>query len=88
MAAKGRNASMEQLRVMAMLMIIGHHFVYYGGLLNAENPFNRCFAQLVNIGGKLGVNLFVLIGGWHMSKKEYHAERTVRLWLQLRGETR
>jgi len=73
---------MEQLRVMAMLMIIGHHFVYYGGLLNTENLLNRGLSQFVNIGGKLGVNLFVLIGGWHMSKKEYHAERTVRLWLQ------
>ena len=82
MVTKGRNASMEQLRVVAMLLIIGHHFVYYGGLLNAENLFNRCFAQFVNIGGKLGVNLFVLIGGWYMSKKEYRAERTVRLWLQ------
>ena len=26
-----RNANMEMLRVIAMLMIIAHHMVYYGG---------------------------------------------------------
>lgn len=77
-----RNAAMELMRVLAMLMIIGHHLVYYSGLISIGPGLNRHFARLINVGGKLGVNLFVMIGAWFMSGKEYRAERTARIWLQ------
>lgn len=77
-----RNANMEMLRVIAMLMIIAHHMVYYSGLLNIQAGINRYAAQLFNMGGKMGVNLFVMIGAWHMCMKEYSLRRTVRIWLQ------
>ncbi len=82
MPKKNRNAHMELLRIIAMLMIIAHHMVYYSGLLNIEAGINRYAAQLLNMGGKLGVNLFVMIGAWHMCVKEYSLKRTVRIYLQ------
>lgn len=79
---KQRNAAFELLRIAAMLMIVGHHLVYYSGLLNIEPGANRYFAQLLNMGGKLGVNLYVMIGAWFMSEQEYRLKRTARIWLQ------
>lgn len=82
MLSKRRNAAFELLRVIAMLMIIGHHLSYYSGLMNIEPGMQRHFARFINVGGKLGVNVFVMIGAWFMSAKAYRAEHTARIWLQ------
>ena len=82
MKKAGRNAAMEGLRLLSMLMIIAHHLVYYSALLNAEPCVGRYFAQLVNVGGRLGVNLFVMIGAWYMTDRAFKLERTARIWLQ------
>lgn len=82
MEKRSRNASMELLRVLAMLMIIGHHLVYYSALTSYDPCVGRYFAQMVNVGGRIGVNLFVMIGAWYMSGRKYRMVRTARIWLQ------
>ena len=71
---------------MCIVIIIAFHF--------ATNPcwddnrnvitFNRLFLQLLGIGGKLGVNCFLLISGYFLISKEKRSmESVVKIWLQM-----
>ena len=60
-----RKSNFELLRILAMLRIIGHHFSVHGDAVFATDVLtvNRLWMQCIEIGGKLGVNIFVLISG-------------------------
>ncbi len=67
---KMRNSSLELLRIVAMILIIAHHYSVHGGLQFDNTPsFNRFWVQCLQLGGKLGVNIFVLISGYFLSKQ-------------------
>ena len=63
-----RSSNIELLRIIAMIMIIAHHvsvhsgFVYPGEIIS----FNRLWIQFIQLGGKIGVNIFVLISGYFL----------------------
>lgn len=59
---KQRNASIDLLRIISMLMIVSHHFAL--SLVN-ESIINQTSNVLI-IGGKIGVNIFILITGFTM----------------------
>lgn len=67
-----RNSSFELLRIIAMLMIVFHHFVVHGLLNNSISPVdltngsnvNRFFVWLFFPGGEVGVALFFMITGY------------------------
>ena len=63
-----RNSSLELLRIVAMLMIVIHHFAYGDNFSFPVHSLtiNRLWIQFVNMGGKLGVNIFVLISGYFL----------------------
>lgn len=73
-----RNSSLEMLRIVAMLIIIVHHFGVHGifiGPLGTERTFGLfswqvLFTQLVCWGGSLGNSLFVIITGYFMVDRE------------------
>lgn len=65
----------EILRVLAMIMIIGHHLVYYGvqqyydqsiaGLIYAQgSTINKILCQILIPGGVVGVAVFFMISGY------------------------
>lgn len=66
-----RDSNIELLRIFAMVLIILFHYVYNGGFdLNvSEFTINKCVLRTLGFGGKLGVELFVLITGYYMSEK-------------------
>lgn len=65
-----RNSNIEFLRIIVMLLIIMHHYVLHGVLETANMPlsFNKIFLNTISIGGKLGVNIFILITGYYSIK--------------------
>lgn len=67
---KPRQSNFELLRIFAMLLIILFHYVYNGGfnLETSEFCLNKCVLRTLGFGGKLGVELFVLITGYFLSK--------------------
>lgn len=70
--AKSRNSNFEILRIFAMILIIAHHFSVHGAFNFGveELSINRFWIQLLQMGGKLGVNIFVLITGYFSIKAE------------------
>lgn len=63
-----RRSNFEMLRIVCMLMIIAAHFASHGDISFDENvlTINRLWLLLLKIGGKLGVNIFVLISGYFL----------------------
>ncbi|MBC8743168.1 acyltransferase [Lactobacillus sp. Marseille-P7033] len=83
MNKKGRNSSLELLRIISMFFIVIHHYAFYG-------TFNRINYISTNIStfrinlmllffGKVAVDLFVLIGAYFLSEKRFNFKRPVNL---------
>lgn len=68
-----RNSSIELLRIIAMFMILMHHFIVHNGYDVLKLPLGpeRIFFQLVmQGGGKVGVVIFFSISAWFFLDKE------------------
>lgn len=81
---KTRDSNIELLRILTMLMIIGHHFAVHGGFRfdSPQLTANVLFLQWLSVGGKLGVNLFVLISGYFLvTSKGLRLSRVIKFWL-------
>ena len=68
MNTKGKRISnIELLRIIAMVMIIMHHFALHGcSRLQRDYTFNTVVVDIFILGGKVGVDLFILISGYFM----------------------
>ena len=85
-ASGWRNSSIESLRILAMLMITGHHYVVHcGGFNNPYPPFGpKLFAYLIIFSlGKVGVFLFFAISAWFLCMETDHSVRKSlrRVWI-------
>ncbi|ORY74880.1 hypothetical protein LY90DRAFT_666013 [Neocallimastix californiae] len=84
MASKERNSSFELLRIISMILIVMHHYNYHGGFdFNGPLTFRMYFIQCLFCGGKLGVNLFVLISGYFLCKSKFKWKRLLILELEV-----
>lgn len=75
-----RQTNFELLRIICMLLIVAHHFACHGGYAISKIP--QLNAQLINgliVGGKLGVNVFVLISGYFMIESKFKFSKLLRL---------
>ena len=81
----GRNSSIELLRIVAMFMILAHHFVVHNGydVKNLSLGPERTFFQLVmQGGGKVGVVIFFTISAWFfLDKKQTIKSNLKRIWI-------
>lgn len=81
-----RNSNIELLRILAMIGIIAHHLGYWGGFEYATDSLslNQLWVQFIQIGGKIGVVLFIYISGYYLVKAdEIRTAKVVKLWLQI-----
>lgn len=77
-----RKSNFELLRIIAILIIIMHHYAQIGcNELLVANVVSgqRLFSQFLFMGGKVGVNLFVLISGYFLCKQEFRLSKLVTL---------
>ena len=84
--ADKRDSNLELLRIIMMILIVAHHFALHGGFDYPTDTvsLNRLWIQFIQVGGKLGVNVFVLISGYFLiHSTEHRTVRTVRLWFRL-----
>ena len=81
-----RQSNFELLRIIAMIIIVAHHFSVHGGFDFSTDTinFNRLWIQFIQIGGKIGVDLFVLISGYFLvSQKSIKTNKVIKLWGQV-----
>lgn len=83
---KERNSSFEMLRLVAMFIIIAHHFVVHGlgwkGTLDTPS-INAAAAVLSGWGGYLGNSLFMLLTGYFSITKNVSWKRLLLLMLDM-----
>ena len=81
-----RRSNLELLRIIAMIMIVAHHFSVHGGFSFSADSItvNRLWVQFIQIGGKIGVDIFVLISGYFLvSSQSLKTNKVIKLWLQI-----
>lgn len=83
-----RNTSIELLRIISMIMIMFHHFAYHG---NFEWNYNEItiphlWYNFILMGGKVGVNIFVLISGFFLienTERLFQPKKLLKFWGQV-----
>ena len=84
---KVKSSNIEILRIVAMLMIVAHHYCYFGIFRYWHDNstiisyLNNVIVGIVSMGGKLGVDIFVLITGYFMIVSNCKFTKVVKLYL-------
>lgn len=81
-----RKSNFELLRIIAMIMIVAHHLSYHGTFKFSADALtlSESFIRLLQLGGKIGVNIFVLISGYFLiNKTKFSFSKLIKLWLQI-----
>ena len=71
-----------------MVMIMFHHFAFHGGFLWDSNTITlpECWYNLIIMGGKIGVDIFVLISGYFLINSKvsvFNLKRVLKFWGQV-----
>lgn len=67
-----------------MLMIVGLHYLLFGGVLFQSHGINQKLAWLIEAFLFVAVNCYVLISGYFLvTKKEFHIRKVASLWCQV-----
>lgn len=80
---KHRNSNIELLRIICMLMIILHHLSIYGPWHSSDDFATEVVNDCLAIGGKIGVNCFILITGYFQSQSTFKSKSFLRICLQV-----
>ena len=81
-----RDSSLELLRIISVMLIIGSHFAQYGGFaFPHENlSVNRLWQELLFLGGQRGNGMFILISGYFLiSSQEIKSAKVIRIFAEL-----
>lgn len=83
-----RNSSIELLRILSMIMIVFHHFAIKGGFEWDPSYVGipLFWFNLMVMGGKIGVNVFVLISGYFLVSSKgstFNLRRILKFWGQV-----
>jgi len=74
-----RDSKMELLRIISMILIVMHHFACHGGYAADVPMFNKILLDFFVIGGKIGVNIFVMLSGYFLIKGKFRWQKVLRL---------
>jgi len=81
-----RKSNIELLRIVAMVMIIAHHIAIHSSFSFSTDSIsvNRLWVQFIQMGGKIGVDIFVLISGYFLTtSNSVKTSKVLKLWLQI-----
>ncbi len=79
-----RESNFELLRIFCMILIVMFHYASYSGFnFSNDITLNKLIILFLSLGGKIGVNVFVLITGYFMGDKEFKIKKVINLVLQV-----
>ncbi|GHT33462.1 membrane protein [Bacteroidia bacterium] len=82
-----RESNIELLRIVAMFMIVVHHYCINSGLTQLFDlnniTFNTILVQFMAFGGKVGVNIFFIISGFFMINSTFIKNKVLKLVLEV-----
>lgn len=78
-----RDTNIELLRIISILLIICFHYVYKSGYMNSYLNIHTFFIKSMWFLGELGVNLFILITGYHLCKAKSSAKKLILFCLEV-----
>ena len=83
-----RNSAFELLRIIAMILIVFHHFAVHGGFEWGTQSLTIPYFwyNLIAMGGKIGANVFVLISGYFMVNSNgsiFNFKKVLKFWGQI-----
>lgn len=83
-----RQSNFELLRLVAMFFIVVHHFSvhgifpYWNGWTSGISYFNTCTSEFLYLGGKVAVDIFVILTGYFMINSEFKLEKAINIYLK------
>ncbi|MDT2820815.1 acyltransferase family protein [Enterococcus devriesei] len=80
---KKRNYSLDLLKIICMFLIVVHHFSLYTGFTYNSDVFSArdIFLNIIALGGKIGVNIFMLISGYFLYSSKFSLKKLIHLEL-------
>ena len=80
-----REYGIDLLKMVAMLMVVAHHIVFWGGygLSACQSGTKAVVLALFNAFCLFAVNCFILASGWVMCRKDFKIGRIVKLWCEV-----
>lgn len=82
--AKERQSNFELLRIVSMFLIVLSHFSVHGTYQSPNYSTSEQMAlDILRIGGKLGSNIFVMIGAYFLVDKRFKVERVISIIVQV-----
>ena len=82
-----RDSAVELLRIISMVMIVFHHFARHGEFqfFEYDLTMTKLWYNFIIMGGKIGVNIFVLITGYFLinNKSIFNFHRIKKIWDQV-----
>lgn len=82
-----RLSNFELLRIIMMIMIVFHHYCVNSGLQNLlvenEPMMNSFFILLFSIGGKIGVNGFLILSGYFLINSYFNRKKIYKLIFEI-----
>lgn len=83
-----RKSNIELLRIFTMYIIVVHHIALHSGFVFESGlHINKLIVQFLQLGGKLGVDIFIIISGYFMicshDDNKQIKYKGFRLWLQV-----
>ena len=80
---KSRNSNLELMRVLAIVLIVMHHYICYSGFTIPATMRDRLVISGFFAFGKMGVDFFVVISGYYMVESRYTLRKFLKLWGQV-----
>jgi len=78
-----RNSNLELMRVLAIVLIVMHHYICYSGFTIPATMRDRLVISGFFAFGKMGVDFFVVISGYYMVESRYTLRKFLKLWGQV-----
>ena len=80
-----RDSKLELLRIVAMMLIVSHHYALHGfEFRNLDFNLNKLLLDFLILGGKIGVNLFILISSYYLIDSKITLKKIIKLVIKVK----